>query len=945
MPPPIASAADGTLRPGRFRAARAALVATTGALLSVFALGARPAIAGAALWSVFGLLVCTGAILRLLPAAPLGLGDRVREVDGRSWLAPGLVILGAGALLAMILRWSVAGEFWPLWASVVAVPSLFLAILVSAHRLASALGWCAPGAFKSLGFWSVAWCTLVQLPMLGGFGLIDCWEPHYGEVAREILARGDWISLWWAQENWFWSKPILDFWLQALSFLAFGVQTAPDRMIASVAQGLEPRPEWAARVPVFLTALVGQVFFYIGVKSYVGRRAAWFAAIVLVSSPYWFFLTRQSMVDMLYAGPLAAAMGLLLVALRAPPEAAISGSELRLGRVRLGVSVHSVGAAVLLLSTLPQIFYLASRNLGLVWRGPSLGFLLHKDEVFTGSPGNCSLPGNSNCLLDEGASNATLQPILSAVIWLAVLGVLLFGQRREWRIKRLAYLGAWWFTAISFMGKGAPGLVLILFVFVGFVVATGRYVEFKRAELPGLLLILGCVAAPWFVQETARHGSAFIDRLFIHDMVKRAFGHVHDTNGSDDTSFRYYLWQLGYGLFPWSGLVLGFCSLACSSALAGGHRLLGTLTRRRELVVAMLIAALGAFGMFSVTGTKFHHYILPIVPPLAALTGISLDQLWRSAPEPGWLARVGARVPRAPQLAAWVLATVVVLGLVVGQTALLREALPSMSAVVTGGGAFALAAAPVVLVAPRAPEGRRWWLVPTCFGAAALVAFAGRDLVYRAPGDVEGQLRLLHLFTYNYDRPWPSVLDFRAEIGAVAGTAVILTLGLLFESLRRLVLRGWCVLAILWAGWACDVYLVKAAPHWGQRETTAEYYRLRTGPEQPLVGYQLNWHGENFYTGNRMAAFVTSGQKFKDWFKEQRDKGISAIFFVTEHSRLRTLEREVGTELKVEQLTTKALNNKFGLFRVQLNQAPNAPDAKEPEPRPAEPEVPAANPP
>ena len=46
----------------------------------------------------------------------------------------------------------------------------------------------------------------------------------------------------------------------------------------------------------------------------------------------------------------------------------------------------------------------------------------------------------------------------------------------------------------------------------------------------------------------------FTDRLLFHDMYKRAFVHVHDTNAGDDVSFRYYVWQLGYGLFPWTGL-------------------------------------------------------------------------------------------------------------------------------------------------------------------------------------------------------------------------------------------------------------------------------------------------------------------------------------------------------------------------------------------------------
>ncbi len=51
-----------------------------------------------------------------------------------------------------------------------------------------------------------------------------------------------------------------------------------------------------------------------------------------------------------------------------------------------------------------------------------------------------------------------------------------------------------------------------------------------------------------------RHGPPFTDRLIFHDMFNRAFHHVHDTNEGDDTSFRFYVWQLGYALFPWTGL-------------------------------------------------------------------------------------------------------------------------------------------------------------------------------------------------------------------------------------------------------------------------------------------------------------------------------------------------------------------------------------------------------
>ena len=39
---------------------------------------------------------------------------------------------------------------------------------------------------------------LLYLPMAGSYGLWDPWETHYGEVAREMVARGDAISLYWA---------------------------------------------------------------------------------------------------------------------------------------------------------------------------------------------------------------------------------------------------------------------------------------------------------------------------------------------------------------------------------------------------------------------------------------------------------------------------------------------------------------------------------------------------------------------------------------------------------------------------------------------------------------------------------------------------------------------------------------------------------------------------
>ena len=62
-------------------------------------------------------------------------------------------------------------------------------------------------------------------------------------------------------------------------------------------------------------------------------------------------------------------------------------------------------------------------------------------------------------------------------------------------------------------------------------------------------------------------------------MVGRATSHLHDTNGSDDVSFRYYVWQLGYALFGWAGLAPAAFVFWPGAAGAGSSRRAGSATR------------------------------------------------------------------------------------------------------------------------------------------------------------------------------------------------------------------------------------------------------------------------------------------------------------------------------------------------------------------------------
>jgi hypothetical protein len=207
-------------------------------------------------------------------------------------------------------------------------------------------------------------------------------------------------------------------------------------------------------------------------------------------------------------------------------------------------------------------------------------------------------------------------------------------------------------------------------------------------------------------------------------------------------------------------------------------------------------------------------------------------------------------------------------------------------------------------------------------GAAAAAAFVlvlvGRDLIVKPDNaDQPGAIRLLQLFTYNYRRPWPESLDFHAALIAFTIAAVLLSIAMAWHSVRRHMVAAFLGLAVVWAVWGLDIYMVKTAPHWGQHEVIQAYYQSRTSTDEKLVAYQMNWKGENFYTGNHIPAFVSTGSTFTTWLKKEKDAGAHVMFFVTEHSRVGGLKSEVAGK-SYKELTDKALDNKFVLVRAEL---------------------------
>ena len=376
------------------------------------------------------------------------------------------------------------------------------------------------------------------LPFLGVYGLWDPWETHYGEVAREILARDDWISLWWAQEDFFWSKPILIFWMESLSMGALGVDFHSD------ANPLHP--EWAIRLPHFLLVIGALSSVYSLVSKVWSKRAGLVTACVLVTMPHFFFLAHQAITDMPFVANMTMAMCMLGLAVTTDEKREAT----RYGIGPITVSGRHLIVGAITLVVVPQILYLFSRNVTFLAEFPPFGW--HGDIFMSGSAGNHGVPGNSPVHnMEPFLGGIGAQPLTQGLVWLCGYLGILFLLHREKRTRSLLMFAFYLFCGLAFMAKGIPGFALPGLVALFFLLGTRRWELLTEGHLrigAGILTVI-TVGLPWYVAMFIRHGTAFTDRLLVHDHINRLTAGVH----MDETragSIGYFIEQMGYGTVP-----------------------------------------------------------------------------------------------------------------------------------------------------------------------------------------------------------------------------------------------------------------------------------------------------------------------------------------------------------------------------------------------------------
>jgi 4-amino-4-deoxy-L-arabinose transferase-like glycosyltransferase len=709
--------------------------------------------------------------------------------------------------------------------------------------------------------------AVLYVPFLGAVGLWDPWETHYGEVARSMIARGDYIYPWW-ESSWFFSKPPFTMWLQALGMLLVGAMREPGRM------GLYT--EWGMRLPFALLSITALVLLAVALSRVVSRRVGLAAAFALATMPLWALLTRQTVTDTPFVASLTCAMACALVGQLDPGTRNRSGWWYAFYAFT-GVSVLSKG----LLGFLP---------------GPILGLYVLLAVMPYDAP---SLAAHGRWLLEpafrrEVAGGRAPMPALwaqfSRMRLLTGLGVF------------LAVAGPWYLLLDVFGGVDDEGKVFWyrfwihdhfnrLAAGVHTTTPGGTFVYF--IEQGGYALFPWVAAVPGALVVASRlrvRGGDRTDHAALIALLWAllAFFLV----SASATKFHHYV----FPVLPAVAILVGlFVDRVWEEGL--GRHAVPLLV---GLVAFVLVGKDLAANPKAFADLYVYNYDRPyptelLTRPVALVAGRPLvagDLLGAGLLLVGLYLLVEALRGGTPGRRALAVA-------VAGSGAGLlvstfnRGAVPSLL-----GAGVALAAAGVLLgaEAARARREERGGLLGT--GLALLAV--GLALAFALAGKPPAADRLRGLVA--------DVVSVKSLLGfVVAGAGVLAVLGALQRSRVAVFSVGWAFAAglALWLGWG---HWVDLSHHWTQRDLFWRYYRQARAGE-PITAFYMNWRGETFYSRNTVRQIKDQAQMKR--YADQPGREWALV----EHARLNLLRSAVGAEHALT-LVDRDVNNKFILVAI-----------------------------
>lgn len=443
---------------------------------------------------------------------------------------------------------------------------------------------------------------LMFFPYLGTLGLWDCWEPHYSEVAREMIVRGDYVYPFW-ESHYFFSKPAMTLWMIAAGMLAVGAEARP------LGDSLGHLTEWGIRTPFALLAIFSLWAVYRMTRQMKGgdRSAGLLSVIVLATSAMFIFIGKQAMADMPLVGFMTIGLAFFCAAVFSDEADAPAPSWMK-ALTTFVVALCVFGQLGLIGEQLadnhdPTWPLIPAAVLGVLYMGAALGIRAFSIPV--------AFVGLTLTWLTAVVAGLRHGRVFSVDTFKYMLDRRLEGSRFD------CYLMAFYVcTALSALSKGLAVLAVVGPLVILYMIFTGDWRILDRSKVFIAWPLFLLVASPWYVtlslfQGRDEEGKTFVQRFWLHDNFSRVGAGVH----GDRAGLGYFVEQLAYGMFPWIAVVPSAIGLAARSPDEE------QTVQRRRMTVFVLIWALWTFAFFSMSQTKFHHYIFPAVPPLAILVG------------------------------------------------------------------------------------------------------------------------------------------------------------------------------------------------------------------------------------------------------------------------------------------------------------------------------------
>lgn len=427
----------------------------------------------------------------------------------------------------------------------------------------------------------------------------DPWETHYGEVARNIVLRSDPVDLWWqggnggphaTAERSFASKPALPFWCMALSMKLMGVGTSADP-----AEMVQPFwPEFSIRLPGMVFGLSTALFLGMVAWRLKGPRAGILVGLVLVTIPQWAMATRQALTDVYFAGPVAVAAGSWAMAWLQPDRALKRRGQgwksLPWDRAYVAFFAAFIVAAVVPLAVVHQHAFDP-----LTWK------YFGGDRAFA-----------------KGLRDIQVHMFL---YW--GLAVVVFLRSLRWTKRSQAWMGILYLAAgLSLIGKGLIGPGLVGAIVLVHIAVSWRWGLLKRCGLVIGTMLFVLPGFPWHHAMVLYRGDRWVSELIIQNNLQRfSTGEQKQAVGG----FAFYLETLGLAALPWSMLVpasvwKAFEAFRRTPEETEDH---GGRALHRFALLWFSVSVL----TISYSTTKYYHYLIPVLPPLAMMTGLWLDDL------------------------------------------------------------------------------------------------------------------------------------------------------------------------------------------------------------------------------------------------------------------------------------------------------------------------------